>query len=130
MLSCQGFFNARSKNVIIAGIVGAGLVWGWLLVLLVDQRPQRVRTQPPAEAEDGRTPLVRTLDAFLKKWQTERRPYLNLLAVALFTSWFAWLIVSFNDATMLIPFFIALVLTFAIHLIWRERLRQRQKRSS
>lgn len=114
----------------IAGIVGAGLVWGWLLVLLVDQRPNRARPQLPDEGEDGRSQLVRALDAFVKKWQTERRPYLNLLAVALFTSAFAWLIFSLNGATMLIPFFMALVLTFAIHLIWRERLRQGQKRAS
>jgi Flp pilus assembly protein TadB len=116
--------------VTIAGIVGAGLVWGWLLVLLVDQRPNRARPQPPAEAADGRSQLVRRLDAFVKKWQTERRPYLNLLAVALFTSVFAWLIYTLNGATLLIPFFLALIMTFAIHLIWRERLRQGQKRSS
>lgn len=114
----------------VAGIVGAGLVWGWLLVLFVDQRPNRARTEPPAAAADGRSQLVRTLDSFVKKWQTERRPYLNLLAVALFTSWFAWLIVSFTGVKLLIPFFIALILTFAIHLIWRQRLRQGQKRSS
>ena len=114
----------------IAGIVGAGLVWGWLLVLLVDQRPRRTRTQPDAEVADGRSQLVRALEAFVKKWQTERRPYLNLLAVTLFTGWFAWVVYSFNGATLLIPFFMALILTFAIHLIWRQRLRQGQKRSS
>lgn len=115
--------------MIIAGIVGAGLVWGWLLVLFVDQRPHRARTQPPAEAEDGNARLVRYLKAFVQKWQTERRPYLNLIAVALFTSWFAWLIVSFNGANSLIPFLIAFIISFAIHLAWRQRLRQRRKRS-
>lgn len=114
----------------IAGIVGAGLVWGWLLVLLVDQRPNRARPQLPDEGEDGRSQLVRALDAFVKKWQTERRPYLNLLAVALFTSAFAWLIVSFTGVNSLIPFFIAFIISFAIHLAWRQRLRQAQKRSS
>lgn len=112
--------------MIVAGIVGAGLVWGWLLVLFVDQRPNRAHTQPPAEGADGRSKLVRTLDLFVKKWQTERRPYLNLLAVALFTSWFAWLIVSFTGANSLIPFFIAFIISFAIHLAWRQRLRRAQ----
>lgn len=132
MLSCQHclVFNTRSKDVIVAGIVGAGLMWGWLLVLFVDQRPIRVRSQPEAGVTDGRSHLIRYLDAFVKKWQTERRPYLNLLAVALFTSWFAWLIYSFTNATSLIPFFIASIISFAIHLIWRQRLRQIQKRSS
>ncbi|MBK8903152.1 MAG: hypothetical protein IPM53_18340 [Anaerolineaceae bacterium] len=116
--------------MIVAGIVGAGLVWGWLLVMFVDQRPNRVRTQPEAEAENSSSRLVRYLKTFMHKWQTERRPYLNLLAVALFTSWFAWLIYSFTGAALLIPFFIALIITFAIHLTWRQRLRQVRKSSA
>lgn len=116
--------------MIIAGIVGAGLMWGWLLVLFVDQRPNRTRTQPEAEVEDSSSKLVRYLKVFIKKWQTERRPYLNLLAVALFTSWFAWLIYSYTNATSLIPFFIASIISFALHLIWRQRLRQMPERSS
>ena len=116
--------------MIFAGIVGAGLVWGWLLVLFVDQRPNRTRTQPEAEAEGNSSKVVRYIKAFIKKWQTERRPYLNLLAVTLFTSWFAWLVYSFTGATFLVPFFIAVVLSFVIHLIWRERLRQLQKSRS
>ncbi|MCB8978845.1 MAG: hypothetical protein H6657_15620 [Ardenticatenaceae bacterium] len=116
--------------MIFAGIVGAGLMWGWLLVLFVDQRPNRTRAQPEAEAEDSSSKFVRYLNAFIKKWQTERRPYLNLLAVTLFTSWFAWVIYSIVGATLLVPFFIASIIAFAVHLIWRQRLRQLQKSRS
>ena len=81
--------------MIVAGMIGAGLVWGWLLVLLV-----------------ARPPL--------------RRPFLNLIAVAIFTSMFAWLIYTLSNTTMLIPFFAALIFAFIIHFAWRQRLRQAQ----
>ena len=115
--------------MLIAGIVGAGLVWGWLLVLFVDQRPTRVRAQDPEAAEDNSSKLIRWLKIFLQKWQTERRPYLNLLAVAIFTGWFAWLIYTLTTANLLIPFFISLTLTFAIHFAWRQQLRQMRNNS-
>ena len=115
--------------MLIAGIVGAGLVWGWLLVIIVDQRPARGRAQPTESAEDNETKLVRGLKAFMVKWQTERRPYLNLLAVAIFTGWFAWIIYTLTRATLLIPFFIALIFTFSVHFAWRQQLRQMRNNS-
>lgn len=115
--------------MIIAGIIGAGLVWGWLLVLFVDQRPVRGSAQQNADAEDSDSKLVRFLKTFMKKWQTERRPYLNLLAAAIFTSWFAWLVYALTSATMLIPFFIAFIIAFFIHFAWRQQLRRAQKSS-
>ena len=115
--------------MIVAGIVGAGLVWGWLLVLLVDQRPARVRSQNAADAEESASRIVRFLKAFIEKWQTERRPYLNLLAVAIFTAWFAWLIYALTSVIMLIPFFIAFIIAFSVHFAWRQQLRQAQNRS-
>ncbi len=117
------------KNVIFAGIVGAGLVWGWLLVLFVDQRSVRTRTQREPEAEETPSKLVQFLKQFLQTWQVERRPYLNLLAVAIFTIWFAWLIHAFTGTTQLIFFFIALIIAFSIHFAWRQQLRQRKKRT-
>ena len=115
--------------MIVAGIIGAGLVWGWLLVLFVDQRPIRPRSQQDANAAEGASRIVRYLQAFIAKWQTERRPYLNLLAVAIFTIWFAWLIYALTNATMLIPFFISLIIAFSIHFAWRQQLRQAQNGS-
>ena len=115
--------------MIVAGIVGAGLVWGWLLVLFVDQRPDRTRAQNNADAETSASRWVRWLQAFVEKWQTERRPYLNLLAVAIFTGGFAWLIYAFTSATLLIPFFIALVIAFSVHFAWRQQLRRAQNSS-
>jgi preprotein translocase subunit YajC len=115
--------------VVFAGIIGAGLVWGWLLVLFVDQRPQRTRTQPEAETEDNSSKPIQYLKAFLTKWQTERRPYLNLLAVTIFTIWFAWLIYAFTNTTQLIFFFVAVIIAFLIHFAWRQQLRQAQKNS-
>ena len=82
--------------MIVAGMIGAGLVWGWLLVLLV--------TRPPLQ-----------------------RPYLNLIAVAFFTGWFAWLIYALTSVAMLFPFFIALIIAFIIHFAWRQRLRRAQQ---
>ncbi len=116
--------------MIVAGIIGAGLVWGWLLVLLVDQRPVRERSPQKAEAAGDSSRVLRWFKAFLQKWQTERRPYFNLLAVAIFTGWFAWLIYAFTSATRLIPFFIALVFAFSVHFAWRQQLRRVQQRSS
>ncbi|WP_420629737.1 hypothetical protein [Candidatus Leptofilum sp.] len=113
--------------MIFAGIVGAGLVWGWLLVLFVDQRPLRTRTQPEPETKSKFSKLVHYFKLFLQKWQVERRPYLNLLAVAIFTIWFAWLIYSFTSTVQLIIFFVALIIAFAIHFAWRQQLRQNQK---
>jgi hypothetical protein len=113
--------------VIFAGIVGAGLVWGWLLVLFVDQRPLRLRSRPKAETENSASNVVVYLKSFLQRWQTERRPYLNLLAVAIFTIWFAWLIYAFTNTTQLIIFFVALISAFLIHFAWRQQLRQKQK---
>ncbi|WP_420641673.1 hypothetical protein [Candidatus Leptofilum sp.] len=114
--------------MIFAGIIGAGLVWGWLLVLLVDQRPLKTRTQPETDAESDSSKLVHYLKLFLHKWQTERRPYLNIIAVAIFTIWFAWLIYAFTSTTQLILFFVALIIAFSIHLAWRQQLRQNQKK--
>jgi hypothetical protein len=121
--------DLRGEKVIVAGIVGAGLVWGWLLVLFVDQRPVRVRSQNDANSADSSSKFVRYLKAFIEKWQTERRPYLNLLAVAIFTLWFAWLVYALTSATMLIPFFIALIIAFSVHFAWRQQLRQAQNSS-
>ena len=115
--------------MVIAGIIGAGLMWGWFLVLLVDQRPVRVRASQKSEAESSTSPLKKFFIAFIAKWQTERRPYLNFLAVAIFTAWFAWLIYSFTDATSLVPFFIALTLSFLVHFAWRQQLRRRRRSS-
>ena len=112
--------------MIFAGIVGAGLVWGWLLVLFVDQRPLRTRTQAEPEAEEESSKLVQYLKQFIQTWQVERRPYLNLLAVAIFTIWFAWLIHTFTGTTQLIFFFIALIIAFLVHFAWRQQLRQRK----
>lgn len=111
--------------MIFAGIVGAGLVWGWLLVLFVDQRPRRTRTQPTVEDNDAK--LIGYLKAFLQKWQGERRPYLNLIAVTIFTAWFAWLIYAFTNTTQLISFFVALIIAFTVHFAWRQQLHQNQK---
>lgn len=111
--------------MIFAGIVGVGLVWGWLLVLFVDQRPRRARTQP--EPEENASKLITYFKLFLQTWQVERRPYLNLIAVAIFTLWFAWLIYAFTNITQLIFFFIALIIAFSIHFAWRQQLRQNQK---
>lgn len=116
--------------MIVAGIIGAGLVWGWLLVLFVDQRPVRERSAQTGEAEGASSSVVRWFKAFLEKWQTERRPYLNLLATAIFTIWFAWLIYSFTSAALLIPFFTALIIAFSVHFAWRQQLRRTQSRSS
>lgn len=115
--------------MIFAGMVGAGFVWGWLLVLFVDQRPTRKRSAKKAEAENSPSRFVRFLKAFIEKWQTERRPYLNLLAVAIFTGWFAWLIYLLAGAALLIPFFIALIITFSVHFAWRQRLRRARQAS-
>lgn len=115
--------------MVFAGIVGAGLVWGWLLVLFVDQRPHRTRTQPEPEAEDNSSKFVRYFKQFMQKWQRERRPYLNLIAVAIFTIWFAWLIYAFTNTTQLIFFFIAVIIAFLIHFAWRQQLRRAQQRS-
>lgn len=115
--------------MVIAGIIGAGLVWGWFLVLLVDQRPVRVPTSQKSKADSSPSPLKKFLIAFVAKWQGEKRPYLNLLAVTIFTAWFAWLIYSFTDATSLIPFFIALTLSFLVHFAWRQQLRRGRKSS-
>lgn len=113
--------------MVIAGIIGAGLMWGWYLVLLVDQRPVRIRNQKKGEAENSASPFKQFLSVFVEKWQVERRPYLNLLAVTIFTAWFAWLIYAFTDAPSLIPFFVALTLSFLTHFSWRQQLRRRQK---
>lgn len=115
--------------MIVAGIVGAGLVWGWLLVLFVDQRPVRKRAEENAVAKKSAARLVRWLKSFLVKWQTERRPYLNLLAVAIFISWFVWLIYALTGATLLIPFFIACIIAFSVHFAWRQQLRRAQNSS-
>ena len=115
--------------MVIAGIIGAGLMWGWFLVLLVDQRPVRVRTPQQSEAENSPSKLKQFLAAFIAQWQTERRPYLNLLAVAIFTSWFAWLIYHLTSVRLLIPFFVALIAAFSIHFAWRQQLRRANKRS-
>jgi len=115
--------------VIFAGIVGAGLVWGWLLVLFVDQHPARRHSPKKADAENVASKLVRFLNSFTEKWQMERRPYLNLLAVAIFTSGFAWLIYTFTDATLLIPFFVAFIVAFSVHFAWRQQLRRAQNSS-
>ncbi len=116
--------------MVVVGVIGAGLVWGWLLVLFVDQRPVRLRSpQKDAGAEAIPSKFVRFLTAFVEKWQMERRPYLNLLAVAIFTAGFAWLIYTLTNATLLIHFFIALVLTFLIHFAWRQQLRRAQNSS-
>lgn len=115
--------------MIVAGIIGAGLVWGWLLVLLVDQRPVRERSPQKGEVADDSSRVRRWFKAFLQKWQTERRPYLNLLAVAIFTGWFAWLIYAFAGAALLVPFFIALIISFAVHFGWRQQLRQTRQSS-
>ncbi|MCA9916939.1 MAG: hypothetical protein KC445_03260 [Anaerolineales bacterium] len=112
--------------MIFAGIVGAGLVWGWLLVLLVDQRPQRLRAEPMPEAEGKSSKFVAYLQQFLQKWQAERRPYLNLIAIAIFTLWFAWLIYAFTSTIQLIFFFVALIIAFSVHFAWRQQLRQNQ----
>ena len=130
MLKPLGGFDFKEKRpLVIAGIVGAGLVWGWLLVLFVDQRPVPARSQPLETAEESASKGVRWLKTFIKKWQTERRPYLNLLAVAIFTGWFAWLIYTLTRATLLIPFFIALIFTFSVHFAWRQQLRRARKSS-
>ncbi|GJM41299.1 MAG: hypothetical protein DHS20C20_15810 [Ardenticatenaceae bacterium] len=113
--------------MIFAGIVGAGLVWGWLLVLFVDQRPQRTRTEPEPKADDKSSKGIQYFKLFLQKWQTERRPYLNILAVVIFTLWFAWLIYALTTTTQLIIFFIALIIAFSIHFGWRQQLRQNKK---
>ncbi len=110
--------------MVAAGIIGAGLVWGWLLVLFVDQRPVRARPQHNSGAEENANKFVRWLKLFLEKWQTERRPYLNLLAVTLFTSGFAWLIYALTDTRQLLPFFISLTIAFSIHFAWRQKLRR------
>ncbi len=115
--------------MIVAGIIGAGLVWGWLLVLFVDRRSARTRSPQVATAETSSSRFVRWFKLFLEKWQTERRPYLNLIAAAIFTSWFAWLVYALTNATMLIPFFIAFIIAFFIHFAWRQQLRRAQKSS-
>lgn len=115
--------------MVTAGVVGAGFVWGWFLVLLVARPAAGKRSLPAESAQEGASKLVRWFSAFLLKWQTERRPYLNLIAVAIFTSWFAWLVYTLTSATLLIPFFIALITAFSIHFAWLQQLR-RAKNSS
>jgi Flp pilus assembly protein TadB len=117
------------NKVVVAGIVGAGLVWGWLLVLFIDQPSIKKRSQKGAAAENSSSKWIGWLEAFVEKWQTERRPYLNLLAVTIFTGWFAWLIYILTHATLLIPFFIALIIAFSVHFAWRQQLRQARKSS-
>ncbi|GJM42817.1 MAG: hypothetical protein DHS20C20_30990 [Ardenticatenaceae bacterium] len=127
VLKLSGSYDLTFKEkrpLVFAGIVGAGLVWGWLIVLFVDQPSNRLRSQKKADAENGSSRWIRWLKSFVKKWQEEGRPYLNLLAVAIFTGWFAWLVYTLTSATLLIPFFIALILTFSVHFAWRQQLRR------
>ncbi|VAW33034.1 hypothetical protein MNBD_CHLOROFLEXI01-4193 [hydrothermal vent metagenome] len=82
--------------MVIAGVVGIGLMWGWLMVLLVDQT-------------------------------MAKRPYINLATVALITIWLGWIIYLLVGSAPLIPFFIAFIISFLIHIAWRTQLRRKQK---
>lgn len=115
--------------MVVAGVIGAGLVWGWLLVLFVDKPATAVRTNTDEPAKPSSSKVFLYLNRFLATWQRERRPYLNVLALVLFTVWFAWVVYKLTSATLLIPFFIALILAFAIHFTWRQQLRRAQKSS-
>ena len=125
----EGWFTNEKNKVVIAGTVGAGLMWGWLMVLYIDRFSQEMPVPNPNS--DKKPPawlggVLNFLAALIKK---VKRPYLNLIAVAIFSSGFAWLIYTLSDATMLIPFFMALILAFSVHFAWRQRLRRAQRSS-
>ncbi len=82
--------------MVIAGVIGMGLMWGWLMVLLVDQ-------------------------------SMAKRPFINLATVALITIWLGWTIYVLAGSAPLIPFFIAFIISFLIHIAWRAQLRRKQE---